>query len=57
MKISACIIFFVTLRTMAAAQPGNPQSSQPVPISGVEALIAGGMTLGARQLLKQRAKK
>jgi hypothetical protein len=49
------LLFFAgTVQTFA--QPGNPDEDpdNPVPITGIEWLIAGGCALGLRKLLSRK---
>jgi hypothetical protein len=48
-------IFFVSSLTLLA-QPGNPPGDpdQPVPITGIEWLIAGGCAIGLKKFLSSK---
>jgi len=57
MKVLLASISLVVLSTFwAYGQPGNPDSSQPVPITGLEYLLVGGGAYGVSRLLKKKHK-
>lgn len=53
--------FWLAASTVLLGQPGDPggggDPDNPVPISGLEFLIGGGLFLGIRSLLKDRKKR
>ncbi|HMQ00993.1 MAG TPA: hypothetical protein PKC24_14530 [Cyclobacteriaceae bacterium] len=56
-RVLICISFYLLLTVGAFAQPGGgggPGAGEPVPIGGIEVLIAMGALLGTRRLFKQR---
>jgi hypothetical protein len=57
------ILFFCTVvlslwQTVAFGQPGDPPNpDNPIPITGLEYLLGGGILYGIRSLLKARKKQ
>jgi hypothetical protein len=53
-----CTVVLLTWQTVVFGQPGNPPDpDNPVPITGLEYLLGGGILYGIRSLLKARKKK
>jgi hypothetical protein len=55
-------LFFLLIFISASAQPRRPgppppDPGQPIPISGIEYLVAAGALWGGRQLLKKKNQK
>lgn len=56
----ACAVTLVLWQVTAFGQPGNPgggNPDNPVPITGLEYLLGGGILYGIRSLLKARKKQ
>ncbi len=52
-----CTVVLVLWQTAVFGQPGDgPDPDNPVPITGIEYLIGGGLLYGIRSLLKARKK-
>lgn len=52
-----CIVVLSLWQTAVFGQPGDPPNpDDPVPITGLEYLIGGGILYGIRSLLKARKK-
>ncbi|MBL0743854.1 hypothetical protein [Chryseolinea lacunae] len=51
-----CVCLILGNVLWVAAQPGNPASTPPVPITGLEYLLIGGGAYGVSRLLKNRNK-
>ncbi len=60
-KISKLFLlgFFLLAATVVNAQPGNPggDPDNPVPITGIEYLIAAGAAFGAKKLYDKKKPK
>lgn len=50
------MLFSLVLMVSATAQPGPPppDAGQPVPVTGIEYLLAAGAFWGGRQFLKKK---
>lgn len=53
------LIFTIGSVSVSLAQPGDPDGDpdQPVPITGIEILIAAGGLFGAKKIIDSRRKK
>jgi len=55
MKKIILVIFFASIAMLGVAQPGDPGGGgKPVPIGGIEILIAAGAALGVRSLVRSK---
>lgn len=50
------VLSIVFISSLTFAQPGNPDEDpdQPVPITGIEWLIAGGCAIGLKKFLSSK---